>query len=79
MSEFLELRGLDVLFESLERLCDKSYNKFADAVLQLECVTCVKAVMNSKTGLDYIVFHPDYTRNLARGKCPFDRINGIAS
>ncbi|XP_076340531.1 inverted formin-2-like isoform X2 [Tachypleus tridentatus] len=68
MLEFLELDGLDVLFESLERLSERSGNgaRFEDALLQLECVGCVRTVMNSRPGLDYIVDHSEYTRKLAR-------------
>ncbi|XP_022236509.1 inverted formin-2-like, partial [Limulus polyphemus] len=68
MLEFLELDGLDVLFESLERLSERCGNgaRFEDALLQLECVGCVRTVMNSRPGLDYIVEHSEHTRKLAR-------------
>ncbi|XP_068243484.1 inverted formin-2-like [Palaemon carinicauda] len=66
MEDFLNLDGLGVLFESLERLSDRGFSSIADAILQLECVLCIKAVMNSKSGLEYIVNNDDYTRKLAK-------------
>ncbi|XP_070554541.1 inverted formin-2-like [Ptychodera flava] len=68
MDEFLELGGLGLLLESLERLCDRGYSSFADAFLQLECVGCIKAVLNSKSGIDFIIETREikhYTRTLA--------------
>ncbi|XP_072041000.1 inverted formin-2-like isoform X2 [Amphiura filiformis] len=64
MDKFLGLDGLDVLFEVLQRFSDRSLS-FTDAYLQLEIVGCIKAVMNSKAGLDFIVDHDDFTRKLA--------------
>ncbi|XP_076038925.1 inverted formin-2-like [Oratosquilla oratoria] len=66
LEEFLDLDGLGVLFESLERLSDRGFSSIADALLQLECVRCVKAVMNSTTGLEYLVREHSYTRKLAK-------------
>nr|XP_006816847.1 PREDICTED: inverted formin-2-like [Saccoglossus kowalevskii] len=55
MQEFIELDGIGVLMEVLERVSDRRLSSFSDAYLQLECIGCVKAVMNSQTGLDYII------------------------
>lgn len=41
---------------------------FTDAFLQLEVVACIKSVMNSKIGLDFVASHEESTRNLARGE-----------
>ncbi|XP_077984696.1 inverted formin-2-like [Glandiceps talaboti] len=68
MTEFLELDGLEVLVECLERLSDKGFSSFADAYLQIECVSCIKAVLNSKTGLNHIIETSEskqYTRKLS--------------
>ena len=65
MEDFLAMDGLGILFESLERLSEKGFTSISDALLQLECVLCVKAVMNSTTGLDYIINQQSYTRKLA--------------
>lgn len=64
----MHLDGLGVLFESLERLSDRGYSSITDALLQLECILCIKAVMNSTTGLDFIINSDSYTRKLAKCK-----------
>ncbi|XP_054275159.1 inverted formin-2-like isoform X2 [Macrosteles quadrilineatus] len=65
MLEFLECDGLGVLLESLERLGAQGFSSVADTVSQLQCVSCLRAVMNSQVGLEYIVQHREYTRQLA--------------
>ena len=35
--------------------------------MQLECVNCIKAVMNSKRGLDSMIRNKTLVRNLAKG------------
>ena len=67
MDKFLGLDGLDILLQVLERFSERALS-IADAYLQMEIVGCIKAVMNSKAGLDFIVDHDDYTRKLAGGK-----------
>ncbi|XP_041454485.1 inverted formin-2-like isoform X2 [Lytechinus variegatus] len=62
---FLELDGLGVLLDVVERLSDRGMS-FADAYLQVEIVGCIKAVMNSKTGMDFLIESVDFTRKLAR-------------
>ncbi|XP_028397616.1 inverted formin-2-like [Dendronephthya gigantea] len=64
MEEFLKLGGLEALFLSLERLSDKSVCSFVDAFIQLEAVQCIKAVMNSKAGLEYMIESQNFTREL---------------
>lgn len=64
---FLELDGLGVLLDVVERLSDRGMS-FTDAYLQVEIVGCIKAVMNSKTGMDFLIESVDFTRKLARGK-----------
>lgn len=63
--EFLERDGLGVLLESLERLGARGLSSVADTFSQLQCVSCLRAVMNSQVGLEYIVQHQEYTRQLA--------------
>lgn len=67
MVQFLELRGLDLLMEALERLSGRGCARIADAMLQLTCVTCVRAVMNSSPGLHFILDHQGYVRTLIQG------------
>ena len=67
LQRFLELDGLDVLLESVVRLSSRGMN-LAYAYLQIEVVNCIKAVMNSKAGLEYICENEEYTRKLAECK-----------
>lgn len=69
MVEFLESNGMEVLLDALEKL--SSLKLFVDAVMLLECTFCIKTVMNSKTGLDFMVGNRDFTRRLGRGKHQF--------
>jgi hypothetical protein len=55
MLGFLDQGGLELLFARLVRLGERGFAKFADAIDQLTCVGCIRAVMNSKVGLDHLV------------------------
>ena len=66
--DFLQANGLGILLQTLGKLSEKKSPCFVDTFLQLECVACVKAVMNSQSGLDYIIENPDFTRKFAIGK-----------
>ncbi|KAL3880416.1 hypothetical protein ACJMK2_032656 [Sinanodonta woodiana] len=62
---FLDHDGLDILFESLKQICIQSCSTFLNESLQVSCVKCIKAVMDSPMGLDYIVENKEFTRKLA--------------
>nr|XP_020480327.1 inverted formin-2-like [Monopterus albus] len=66
MVQFLELRGLDLLMVALERLSGRGCARIADALLQLTCVACVRAVMNSSAGLHFILDNEGYVRTLTQ-------------
>ncbi|XP_029605545.1 inverted formin-2 isoform X1 [Salmo trutta] len=66
MVQFLELNGLDLLLEALQRLSGRGCARIADALLQLTCVACVKAVMNSSAGLHFILDNEGYVRTLSQ-------------
>ncbi|XP_048456059.1 inverted formin-2-like [Rhincodon typus] len=66
MVQFLDLDGLDLLLEALDRLSGRGVAKIFDALLQLTCVKCVRAVMNSSSGIDYIVTNEGYIRKLSQ-------------
>ncbi|XP_049446283.1 inverted formin-2-like isoform X1 [Epinephelus fuscoguttatus] len=66
MVQFLELRGLDLLMEALERLSGRGCSRIADALLQLTCVACIRAVMNSSEGLHFILDNQGYVRTLTQ-------------
>ncbi|CAN8012163.1 unnamed protein product [Ixodes pacificus] len=65
IERFLSLGGLEALFGVLERSGSASLR---DTLLQVHCVDCLRAVMNARAGLDFIVREPRYTRKLAHGQ-----------
>ncbi|KAJ8399124.1 hypothetical protein AAFF_G00415030 [Aldrovandia affinis] len=66
MVQFLELSGLDLLLEALKRLSGRGCARISDALLQLTCVNCVRAVMNSSAGIHFIVDNDGYVRKLSQ-------------
>ncbi|XP_028294273.1 inverted formin-2 isoform X3 [Gouania willdenowi] len=66
MVQFLELCGLDLLLEALDRLSGRGCSRIADALLQLTCVSCVRAVMNSSAGIHFIIENEGYIRKLSQ-------------
>lgn len=74
MTRFLELDGLDALFGALDAFSGHHEASFQDAVLQLHCVECLRALMNARTGLDHIVRQPRYTRKLAEALASPNRV-----
>ena len=67
MEGFLEEGGLEVLLQGVESLSGRRVVQLADAMLLLECVACVKSVMNSTIGLQVITQHRDYVNILVKG------------
>ncbi|XP_061099974.1 inverted formin-2-like isoform X1 [Conger conger] len=67
MTQFLELSGLGLLLEALDRLSGRGCARISDALLQLTCVGCVRAVMNSPAGIHFIVDNEGgYVRKLSQ-------------
>ena len=71
MESFLEHGGLSSIFDAMAVLGERGFNSLADALKQLDCVACIKAVMNSEVGLNFIIHYPDqkYLRKLSEGMC----------
>jgi len=67
MEGFLEEGGLEVLLQGVESLSARRVVQLADAMLLLECVACVKSVMNSTIGLQVITQNSDYVNILVKG------------
>lgn len=67
MGQFLELSGLDLMLEALDRLSGRGCSRITDALLQLTCVNCVKAVMNASKGIHFIIENEGYVRKLSQG------------
>jgi len=65
---FLDAGGLDVLLDHVDTLGMKRVQLLSDAILLLECVACIKVVLNSRLGMDYLIQHGDYTKKLVKGK-----------
>ncbi|XP_039111724.1 inverted formin-2 isoform X3 [Hyaena hyaena] len=65
MVQFLEQSGLDLLLEALARLSGRGVARIADALLQLTCISCVRAVLNSQQGVEYILSNQAYVRQLS--------------
>ena len=69
MESFLEHGGLSAIFDALQSLGEKGFSSLTDALRQLDCVACIKAVMNSAVGLNFIIHYPEkkYLRKLSEG------------
>lgn len=67
MKEFVRQGGLGYLLDALEDLTSKRTYDISDTYEILECVACIKAVMNSKNGLEAMVERKECAQKLARG------------
>ena len=70
MEDYLAAGGLTAIFDALEALGKKGFSSIADALRQLECVGCIKAVMNNRFGLEFIIHAPgeSFVRKLMPGE-----------
>nr|KAG5692022.1 hypothetical protein BaRGS_027667 [Batillaria attramentaria] len=68
MQGFLDNEGLEALLDCIDSLGSRRVTQLSDALLLLECVACVKCVMNSKMGLELLVQRPDYVCRLVKGR-----------
>ncbi len=69
VEQFLATGGMSAVFTALEALGQKGFSSFSDALRQLECVGCVKAIMNNRFGLEFIIASPGegFIKKLAEG------------
>ena len=65
---FLDARGLDVLMDSIDVMSAKRVTALADALTLLECVTCVKSIMNSKVGMEFLTTNHSLIGKFIRGR-----------
>ena len=65
---FLDHDGLEALLDCVDSLGSRRVTQLSSALLLLECVACVKCVMNSKMGLELLVQRPDYVCRLVKGQ-----------
>ena len=68
MQEFLDRGGVTLLFDALVVLNDRSMAKLTDAILVLECVLCLKRILQSNAGMNYMITNPAVSKNLVLGK-----------
>lgn len=55
MTEFLEYDGLGLLFQCLKNLSEYQGFHLSDMVLRMECIMCIREVINSQSGLDCLL------------------------
>lgn len=63
--KFVKESGVEVLLDTLKTLQGKN---FEEIQLKVECGRCLRMVMDSRVGLDYIMESDDYAQKLATGK-----------
>ena len=65
---FLQHGGLNSLFQALENLGKRRQSAgVVNAFLQLECVFCIRSLMNTKTGMEFILENRELSRLLTQG------------
>lgn len=68
IKDFLGNGGMGVLLLSLEQLGSvDSTAEFFKTVMRLECVFCIKSILNSTAGINYMAENIQFTRQLGRG------------
>lgn len=67
MSGFLKLGGLEMLFEGL-RSFGRYSGTFSNLVQRLECVMCIRTVMNSQIGMQTITTSMKFGEKFGTGK-----------
>ena len=55
MTEFLHFDGLGLLFQCLKNLGSYKGHHLSDMVLRLECIMCIREVINSQSGVDCLL------------------------
>ncbi|KAK0045993.1 inverted formin-2-like isoform X1, partial [Biomphalaria pfeifferi] len=61
---FLEFDGLGLLFQCLKNLSSYHSSHLNDMVLRMACVSCIREVVNSRSGLDCLLTIGDRNDNL---------------
>eukprot|EP00105_Crassostrea_gigas_P020124 XP_011438826.1 PREDICTED: inverted formin-2 [Crassostrea gigas] len=63
---FLDAGGLDVLLDAVDIIGSRRVTNLSEALKLLECVSCVTKLVNSKSGLSFLVTHGSYTQKLVK-------------
>ena len=64
---FLEHEGLSTLLDTVDTISSKRV-QLSEALLLLECINCVKGVLNNKVGLEYIIQNKECLKKLTKGE-----------
>ncbi|ELU12761.1 hypothetical protein CAPTEDRAFT_83604, partial [Capitella teleta] len=64
IQRYLNLGGLDALVDALESLSGRDFTNFGDTVLQLDCLGCIRAVLNTTEGMNSLLNQEDLVRKL---------------
>ncbi|XP_076467924.1 inverted formin-2-like [Babylonia areolata] len=67
LQEFVSLGGLDSLLDSLCQMTGKTFTSFSDAILQIDCISCIRAILNTHLGIDYLLQTPSAANKLVMG------------
>jgi len=70
MEGFLEDHGLECLLEGIIAVSSRRVHKLSEALILLECVACVRSVMNSKSGLELMTKKEEHAEILLKGLSP---------
>jgi hypothetical protein len=75
MEKFLELDGMVLLLTGLGEL-SRNVENIEDVVLILECIQCVREVLNSAPGIEFIVQNrwEETAQQLAKGEASSIRL-----
>ena len=74
LREYLDRDGLDIMLNSLCEMAGRGFTSFSDAILQLDCVSCIRAILNTSIGLDFMVRHQGYTAKLILGAVSYTHL-----
>ncbi|CAG5120636.1 unnamed protein product [Candidula unifasciata] len=66
MQGFLDHEGLERLLDCVDTFASRRVTALADALILIECVECIKAVLNSRIGMSLLVEKPDFIRRLVK-------------
>jgi hypothetical protein len=61
------IKGLSVLLDCVDSLSGGRVTQLSEALLLLEVVDCIKTVINSKLGMDYLVKADNDIKKLVKG------------
>ena len=70
LEEFLDHQGLTSLVDTVQTLSnsnDHGFNSFSDAIILVDCISCIRSLLNTNTGMRYLISQENSTRQLVSG------------